>query len=99
MVLIWETFTLLFKQKFPGRDKRTQRSCDLILCDFLHCGHVEHMVYANSPTSIEGLKDGIREPIEGIEQPIFHSVMKNFIKRMQSCERIRDRHLADIVLH
>nr|CAH7765641.1 unnamed protein product [Callosobruchus chinensis] len=41
-------------------------------------------VYANSPASIQELKDGICEAIHGTQQPLCDFVMDNFMKRIWS---------------
>ena len=56
-------------------------------------------VYANSPTSIQHLKDRTRETIEDIGQPLCDLVMDNFLKRILSCKRGRGGHLVDVVFH
>lgn len=100
-----ETIDLL-REKFPDRviSRRGDhnwppRSCDLTPCDFFLWGHVKEKVYANSPASIQDLKDGIREAIEDIGQPLCDLVMENFMKRIWSCKRGRGGHLPDIMFH
>ena len=100
-----ETIALL-REKFPDRviSRRGDhnwppRSCDLTPCDFFLWGHVKDKVYANSPASIQDLKDRIREAIEDIGQPLCDLVMENFMKRIWSCKRGRGGHLADVVFH
>ena len=96
-----ETIALL-REKFPDRviSRRSDqnwppRSCDLIPCDFFLWGHVKDKVYANSPASIQDLKDRIREAIEDIGQPLCDLVMENCMKGHGPVSVV----VADVVFH
>ncbi|XP_053969084.1 uncharacterized protein LOC128870448 [Anastrepha ludens] len=97
----------LLREKFPGRviSRRGDhnwppRSCDLKSRGFFFFwGHVKDKVYASSPGSIQDLKDGICEAIEGMGQPLCNSVMENFMKRILSCKRGRGGRLPDVIFH
>lgn len=100
-----ETVTLL-QTKYPGRviSQRGDidwppRSCDLTPLDFFLWGYLKERVYVNKPATIPELKENIRRAIAEIEPHLCESVMKNFAKRMVSCQRSRGGHLADIIFH
>ena len=60
------------------------RSYDLTPLDFFLWGYVKDKVYADTPQSIEELKEKIRAVIDEIEPQICENVMENFMKRMQT---------------
>ena len=66
-----ETIALL-REKFPDRviSRRGDHNWPPRSCDFFLSGHVKDKVYANSPASIQDIKDRIREAIEDIGQPL-----------------------------
>lgn len=51
----------------------------------------------NKPQTIQHLKDNIRHEIEEIQPEMLQDVMKNALKRAESCIANRGHHLADII--
>lgn len=52
----------------------------------LPLGPLKDMAYADRPTSIQYLKDEIRESIEATQQPLYDLWLENFVKRMRYCK-------------
>lgn len=75
------------------------RSCDLTPLDFFLWGYVKSKAYRNNPQTIQDLKDEIRRIIREITPEMCSDVIKNFAKRVESCQRSRGSHLLDIVFH
>jgi len=73
------------------------RSPDLTAPDFFLWGFLKSKVYVNKPQTIQHLKDNIRHAIEEIQPEMLHDVMKNVLKRAESCIANRGHHLADIL--
>lgn len=67
--------------------------------DFVLLDHVTDNVPVNKAMSIQDLKCGICEAIEGIQQLLCDLVMENFIKRIRPCKSSRDGLFTDIVFH
>ena len=57
------------------------RSCVLTPLDFFLWVNVNDEVYADTPQSIQELKEKIRAVIDEIESQMCEKVMENFIKR------------------
>lgn len=73
------------------------RSPDLTAPDFFLWGFLKSKVYVNKPQTIQHLKDNIRHEIEEIQPEMLKDVMKNALKRAESCIANRGHHLADII--
>ncbi|KAF7287246.1 hypothetical protein GWI33_002065 [Rhynchophorus ferrugineus] len=58
---------------------------------------LESKVYVNKPQTIQQLKDNIRREIEEFQPLMLQDVMKNALKRAESCIANRGHHLADII--
>ena len=108
LLLFWrsnETIQLLREKSairvISRRDDHnySARCCDLIPSDFFLYGIVKNKVFANSPASIQELKDGIRKAIEDIGQSLCVLVIKNVMKRISTYSRGRGGNLANIFLH
>ena len=56
-------------------------------------------VYADTPQSIQKLKEKIRAIIDEIEPQMCENLMENFMKKAWSCKRSRRGHINDIVFH
>lgn len=98
--------TELLRQKFHGRlisrngdQNWPPRSCDLTPCDFFLWGFVKSKVYATKIRTITELKAEIRRVIDEIELQSCENVIKNFVKRVQECQKSRGGHLSNIVFH
>lgn len=96
----------LLQEKFPGRVisrfgdvNWPPRSCDLTPLDFFLWGYAKDRVYADNPLTLEHLKNNIREVIAEIPVEICQKVIKNYLKRIESCKQSRGGHLNDIVFH
>ncbi|KOC69653.1 hypothetical protein WH47_08428, partial [Habropoda laboriosa] len=50
-------------------------------------------------TTIEQLKDNIRQEIQEITQETCENVMKNVFERARICRAARESHLADVIFH
>ena len=55
-------------------------------------------IYANKPTTIQKLKDGIIKHIDGIEENLCQDVIQNFNKRIDVCYRSCGGHLTLLFL-
>ncbi|GFU37470.1 uncharacterized protein TNCV_4274121 [Trichonephila clavipes] len=58
------------------------RSCDLTLLDYLLCGHVKSLVYADKPQTLDHLEDNIRRVIADIRPQILEKVIENWTSRL-----------------
>ena len=76
------------------RARRARTSLDFFLWNY-----VKYKVYADSPQSIQELKEKICAVIDELEPKMCENVMDNFIKRAWSCKRSRGGHINDIVFH
>ena len=61
------------------------RSCDLTPCDFFLWGYLKHQVYRRKPTSIEQLKEFIREEIQKVPTVMCERVCRSVQNRLQQC--------------
>lgn len=98
-----ETMALL-NENFPGRlisrgsdVAWPPRSCDLTPYDFFLWGYLKSLVYANSPASIQDLKDNIRTEITKVTPDLCERVIGNWRSRMTACKRSRGGHLNDVI--
>lgn len=99
------TMTLL-NEKFPGRiiSRNSDvnwppRSCDLTPLDFFLWGYLKSKIYANSPTTIQQLKDAIAQHVDEISPQLCTEVIRNFDHRVNVCRRSLGEHLGDIIFH
>ena len=99
------TMTLL-NEKFPGRiiSRNSDvnwppRSCDFTPLDFFLWGYLKSKIYANSPTTIQQLKDAIAQQINEISPQLCTEVIRNFDHRVNVCRRSLGEHLGDIIFH
>ncbi|KOC58652.1 hypothetical protein WH47_05397, partial [Habropoda laboriosa] len=76
-----------------------RRSPDLTAPDFFLWGYLKEQVHANKPTTIEQLKDNIRQEIQEITQETCENVMKNVVEIARFCKAARGSHLADVIFH
>ncbi|KAF7263986.1 hypothetical protein GWI33_000791 [Rhynchophorus ferrugineus] len=60
-------------------------------------GFLKSKVYVNKPQMIQHLQDNICHEIEEIQPQMLLDVMKNALKRAQSCIANRGHHLVDII--
>ncbi|CAK1588653.1 unnamed protein product [Parnassius mnemosyne] len=100
-----ETINLL-QTKFPDRIisrnsavKWPARSCDLTPLDYFLWGYVKDRVYTEPIESIAALKLKICDVINEIYPPFCQKVIKNFVERIDICQRGRGGHLPDIIFH
>ncbi|KAF7271091.1 hypothetical protein GWI33_015977 [Rhynchophorus ferrugineus] len=75
----------------------SSRFPNLTAPDFFLWGFLTPEVYVNKPQTIRYLKDNISHEIEEIRLQKLQDVMKNALKRVQSCIANRGHHLADII--
>ena len=73
------------------------RSPDLTPCDFFLWGYLKSKVHVNRPTTIQELKEAIRNEITAIPDDMVQRVMTNFNKRLDECIATEGRHLNDII--
>ena len=75
------------------------RSCDLTLFDFFLWGHINSLVYANKPATLDDLKDNIQREIANVPVEMCARVVGNWIQRIDRCKRARGGHMTDIEFH
>ena len=75
------------------------RSCDLTPLDFLLCGHIKSLVYANKPSTLDGLKDNIQLEIANVPIEICARVVENWVQRIDRSKRARGGHMTVIEFH
>jgi len=73
------------------------RSPDLTPLDFFLWGYLKSKVYANKPTSLEFLKQNIRQEMEAITESTCRDVIKNFSLRLNECRKRNGLHLDDVI--
>lgn len=100
-----ETIALLrerFQDRVISRNSDHQwppRSCDLTPCDFHLWGYLKSLVYANKPRNINDLKEEIRRVVGEMELETCRAVIRNFVDRVEACQRSRGGHMHDIIFH
>ena len=96
----------ILRTKFEGRiisrfgdANWPSRSCDLNPLDFFLWGYAKDRVYADSPQTLEHLKDNIREVMAEIPPHMCRKVIENYLFRIKVCEEALGGHLNDVVFH
>ena len=82
-----------------GPVERPLRSCDLTPLDFFLWGHIKSLVYANKLATLDNLKDNIEREIANVPVEKCARVVKNWVQRIDRCNRARGGHVTDIEFH
>ena len=75
------------------------RICDLTPLAYYLLGAVKDKCYADTPETIDALKDNICEAISEIQLHTTDNVLKNWTDRVGYCMASRGNHLNEIIFH
>ncbi|KAF7270721.1 hypothetical protein GWI33_016304 [Rhynchophorus ferrugineus] len=75
----------------------TSQISEITAPDFFLRGFLRSEVCVNKPPAIQHLKGTIRHEIDEIQPHMLQDVMKNALKRAETCIANRGHHLADLI--
>ncbi|GFV76750.1 uncharacterized protein TNCV_4729701 [Trichonephila clavipes] len=73
------------------------RSCDLTPLDYFLWGYVKSLVYADTPQTLDHLKDNIRRVIADIRPQMLEKVIENWTSRLDYIRASRGSPMPDII--
>jgi hypothetical protein len=94
--LLRETFSQHFISR-GGDISWPARSPDLSACDYSFWGYLKSKFFISKPTTIEELKQRIKEEVAAIPEQMTRRVMENRRGRLEQCLRDGGRHLSDVL--
>ena len=87
-----------FGERLISKGVWPARSPDLAPPDFYLFGHLKDLVYRDSPKTLGELEARIKHHLGQVSVDTLKAVLKNLVRRIQACQRVRGGHFQHLIL-